>query len=168
MNLDDLLKNPNFKRLIACLFGGFVLALTIGDQEGSQDDFGVSFSKATSEPRLIIFLLIGVGIFLLVSFWSRIAPSLNHSAVQGMAQAAHGSAPDIAGTGRANPVAMMQSGAMLLDWLGIRHRDEALREAGRRVIEAVERTVAEGVATPDLGGTATTDEFTTAAVQAIS
>src|ERR671912_1747877 len=52
-----------------------------------------------------------------------IAPSINASDDRAMAQAAHGSAPDIAGKGLANPVAMMLLAGMLLDWLGGRHRD---------------------------------------------
>ncbi len=69
--------NPTFVRFIACVFGGFVLALMIGDQEGAQDDFGISFRQATSEPRLLIFLLIGVAIFFAISFWTRVVPYLN-------------------------------------------------------------------------------------------
>jgi tartrate dehydrogenase/decarboxylase/D-malate dehydrogenase len=57
----------------------------------------------------------------------------------------HGSAPDIAGKGIANPVAAIQSAAMMLEWLG-------LAPAARRVQQAVERTLAEGAATADLGG----------------
>jgi isocitrate dehydrogenase (NAD+) len=62
----------------------------------------------------------------------------------------HGSAPDIAGTGRANPVAMIRSGAMLL-----RHLGEGAAAAG--VERAVDRVLAEGqVRTPDLGGSSST------------
>jgi hypothetical protein len=46
------------QRLVACLFGGVVLALMVGNQEGSQTDFGISFRKAVSFPRIIVFLLI--------------------------------------------------------------------------------------------------------------
>ena len=49
-----------------------------------------------------------------------IAPSLNSSDTRAMAQAAHGSAPDIAGRDLANPIAMILSSAMLLDWLASR------------------------------------------------
>jgi tartrate dehydrogenase/decarboxylase / D-malate dehydrogenase len=61
----------------------------------------------------------------------------------------HGSAPDIAGKGIANPVATILSTAMMLEWLG---QDEP---AGR-LRRAVEATLARGVGTPDLGGTLTT------------
>jgi ABC-type branched-subunit amino acid transport system permease subunit len=62
------------KRLIACLFGGVVLAMMVGTQEGSQDDFGISFHKAVLAPRIVIFLLIGVLIFALITFWSVVKP----------------------------------------------------------------------------------------------
>jgi isocitrate dehydrogenase (NAD+) len=65
----------------------------------------------------------------------------------------HGSAPDIAGTGVANPIAMIQSGAMLL-----RHVGEP--GAAARVEAAVDAVLAEAeVRTPDLGGRSTTDEL---------
>ena len=58
----------------------------------------------------------------------------------------HGSAPDIAGKGIANPTGALLSGAMMLEWLG----EAAPRRASAH---AVERTLAAGVATPDIGGT---------------
>ena len=64
----------------------------------------------------------------------------------------HGSAPDIAGKGIANPIGAIWAGALMLDHLG--HRD--LHD---RVVGAIERVVATGkVRTPDLGGTATTQQ----------
>jgi ABC-type branched-subunit amino acid transport system permease subunit len=66
------------KRLAACLFGGFVLALMIGTQEGSQNDFGISFSRATSPGRLIVFLLIGFIAFLLLTFWPLVQPFIRN------------------------------------------------------------------------------------------
>jgi len=67
----------------------------------------------------------------------------------------HGSAPDIAGKGVANPTGAILSGAMMLDWLGEADAASLLRGA-------VERTLAAGVATPDIGGLATTTQFTDA------
>jgi isocitrate dehydrogenase (NAD+) len=73
----------------------------------------------------------------------------------------HGSAPDIAGRGVANPVAMILSGAMLL-----RHLGEATAAAA--VEGAVDRVLAAGeVRTPDLGGTASTDEVAAAVTAAV-
>ena len=73
----------------------------------------------------------------------------------------HGSAPDIAGKGIANPLAAIQAAAMMLDWLGE-------REAGRLVQDAVETVLANGrVRTPDLGGTASTTDLTAAVLAAL-
>ena len=96
------------------------------------------------------------------------APSVNASDVRAMAQAAHGAAPDIAGTGVANPIAMMLSAGMLLDWLGTRHGDERLADAAVRVEDGVRAAVRSGVSTPDLGGDASTGRFTDAVVEQIS
>ncbi|WRP16173.1 isocitrate/isopropylmalate family dehydrogenase [Carboxydochorda subterranea] len=68
----------------------------------------------------------------------------------------HGSAPDIAGKGIANPVGQIWSGALMLEHLG--HE-----RAARRILAAVEHALAErGVKTPDLGGSATTRHVTDA------
>lgn len=72
----------------------------------------------------------------------------------------HGSAPDIAGRGIANPAATFLACAMLLDHLGTARAAERLRAA---VMETLRR----GIVTPDLGGTATTQEVTEAVVQYI-
>jgi 3-isopropylmalate dehydrogenase len=96
-----------------------------------------------------------------------IAPSLNYSDTQAMAQAAHGSAPDIAGANIANPVAMILSSAMLLDWLGTRHGDERLARAAAAIESGVAAVVHAGTATRDLGGSASTAQFTSAVVAAL-
>lgn len=71
---------------------------------------------------------------------------------------AHGSAPDIAGQGKVNPVSMIRCGVMLLDHLG-----EA--EAAQRVEAAVQAVYQDGkVLTADVGGSASTDEFASAVV----
>jgi 3-isopropylmalate dehydrogenase len=77
-----------------------------------------------------------------------------------MAQATHGSAPDIAGRGIANPYAEIMSMQMLFDWLG-RHWDDARLTAAAAAIElAVEEVIARGAPlTPDLGGDASTQEM---------
>ena len=67
----------------------------------------------------------------------------------------HGSAPDIAGKGQANPIGALLSGAMMLEWLGEATAASLLRGA-------VDRTLADRVATPDIGGLATTMQFTDA------
>jgi 3-isopropylmalate dehydrogenase len=96
-----------------------------------------------------------------------IAPSLNSSDTHAMAQAAHGSAPDIAGQDLANPIAMNLSSGMLLDWLAARYDDPRLADAARRIENAVAGTVRSGTSTRDLGGTASCSAFTAAVVSAI-
>ncbi len=74
-------------------------------------------------------------------------------------EAVHGSAPDIAGKGIANPTALMLSAVLMLEHLGE-------REAARRLRYAIERTYAEGAhLTPDVGGVATTAQFTDAVIR---
>jgi 3-isopropylmalate dehydrogenase len=86
-----------------------------------------------------------------------LAPSAEVGDRHALFQPSHGSAPELAGTGTANPLATVLSGAMMLNWLGERHHDRAALEAGRRVEAAVARVLADGTTlTPDLGGTACT------------
>jgi 3-isopropylmalate dehydrogenase len=97
-----------------------------------------------------------------------LAPSLNQGDNQAMAQAVHGSAPDIAHLHSANPVAEILSGKLLLDWLAAPCSLPALLDVGRAINGAIERVLAAGTAlTPDLGGTARTDEMTRAIVDAL-
>jgi tartrate dehydrogenase/decarboxylase/D-malate dehydrogenase len=74
----------------------------------------------------------------------------------------HGSAPDIAGKGIANPIAAIWAGAMMLDHLGE-------RRAHDRILAAIERVIGdERVKTPDLGGKATTADMTKAVASALT
>ncbi len=68
-----------------------------------------------------------------------VAPSADIGEAHALFQPAHGSAPDIAGRGRANPTAMLLSGAMMLDWLADRHDRQCLRDAARRLRSAIDR-----------------------------
>jgi 3-isopropylmalate dehydrogenase len=77
----------------------------------------------------------------------------------GVFEPVHGSAPDIAGTGRANPLAMFLSAALML-----RHGLSMEAEAAA-VESAVDRALADGLRTPDLGGGATTAEATSAVLK---
>ena len=73
----------------------------------------------------------------------------------------HGSAPDIAGKGIANPIGAVWAGAMMLEHLGE-------KKAAARVVGAIEKVTAEGkVRTPDLGGTANTNDMTRALIDAL-
>ena len=86
-----------------------------------------------------------------------LAPSADIGLDHAVFQPCHGTAPDIAGQGIANPLAMILSAAMMLDWLGERNDDAALRADGERLRGACESVIDEGAARgPDLGGTART------------
>src|SRR5262249_26541066 len=81
-------------------------------------------------------------------------PAANLGDKYALFEAVHGSAPDIAGKGLANPIALIRSAVMMLEHIG--QRDEA-----RRVEMSVRRTLAEGRGlTPDLGGSGTTATLT--------
>jgi 3-isopropylmalate dehydrogenase len=89
-----------------------------------------------------------------------LAPGLNVGDQFAMAQAVHGSAPDIAGRGIANPIATILSGAMLLDWLAGVRSEPAARDVAERIRSAVDTVLGEGkVRTPDLGGSSRTSEM---------
>jgi len=88
-----------------------------------------------------------------------LAPGANIGELGAVFEAVHGSAPDIAGQGVANPTAILMSGILML-----RHLGET--EAADRVEKAMMDVYAEGgIRTRDLGGTAKTDEFATAIVE---
>jgi isocitrate dehydrogenase (NAD+) len=87
-----------------------------------------------------------------------LAPGANIGVNGAIFEAVHGTAPDIAGKGVANPGALMLAACMLLDHIGQTERAE-------RVRTALERTIREGkTVTRDLGGTASTEEFTDAII----
>ena len=89
-----------------------------------------------------------------------LAPALSAGPVRAMAQATHGSAPDIAGKSIANPYAMIMSGQMLLAWLGHKHDEPKAVKAAEVVERAMQNVVNAGkTLTPDLGGKASTVEM---------
>jgi tartrate dehydrogenase/decarboxylase / D-malate dehydrogenase len=92
-----------------------------------------------------------------------LAPSTNTNPERkfpSMFEPVHGSAPDIAGKGIANPIAAILSAAMMLDWLGE-------RTSGERIRRAVENALAAGNKTPDLGGNLSTKQMGEAVVRAL-
>jgi 3-isopropylmalate dehydrogenase len=98
-----------------------------------------------------------------------LAPGLCVGAEQAMAQATHGSAPDISGRGIANPYAMVMSGQMLLAWLGRRHDEPKASAAAAKMLAAVDRIVTAGKhVTRDLGGTAGTKDMGDAIAEAVA
>jgi isocitrate dehydrogenase (NAD+) len=91
-----------------------------------------------------------------------LAPGANVGETGALFEAVHGSAPDIAGRGIANPTALLFAACMMLDHLG-------QGEAADRIRAAAERTLRDdGVRTRDLGGHATTDEFALAVVRRLA
>jgi 3-isopropylmalate dehydrogenase len=97
-----------------------------------------------------------------------LAGSINAGEAHCMAQAQHGSAPDIAGEDRANPVSLVQSAGMLLGWLARRHADGRFAEAGRLIDSAVDDLIANReTRTRDLGGSLATKAFTAALCERI-
>src|SRR5436305_352888 len=90
-----------------------------------------------------------------------LVPGANIGEEAAVFEAVHGTAPDIAGKGVANPVAAMLAGAMMLERMG-------QREQGSRLESAVRRAIARGNdLTPDLGGSGTTQLFTSRVIQEI-
>jgi len=97
-----------------------------------------------------------------------LAPGLSAGPQRAMAQATHGSAPDIAGRNIANPYAMIMSGQMLLAWLGHKHNEPRAVRAAERMEAAMESVIQEGRwLTGDLGGKASTTQMGDAVAQAI-
>ena len=87
-----------------------------------------------------------------------IVPGANLGETTAVFEAVHGSAPDIAGQGKANPTALMQSAVLMLAHIGE-------REASQKLQKAIEAVFAEGTKlTGDLGGKASTREFTDAVI----
>jgi len=96
------------------------------------------------------------------------APSADVGDNHAVFQPSHGSAPDIAGRGIANPTATILSAAMMLDWLAERHARPALAAAARSIENAVDQAFAHGKVRPaDIGGTDGTAAVTRAVIDAL-
>ncbi len=96
------------------------------------------------------------------------APGANIGDQFALFEPIHGCAPDIVGKHIANPISMILSAKMMLDWLGERYKDPALTKAGAAIEAAVIKTLASGVVVPDLGGKATTIQMAEAIAAALS
>jgi 3-isopropylmalate dehydrogenase len=97
-----------------------------------------------------------------------LAPSGDIGDEHAVFQPCHGSAPDIAGSGKANPTAAFLSGAMMLEWLADRHRTPACTEAAALLRKAVDRAFEKGaLITSEFGGKASTGDVTRAVREAI-
>lgn len=93
---------------------------------------------------------------------SRPAPNLDpERRLPSMFEPVHGSAPDIAGQGLANPVGAVGSAALMLEHFG-------LPDQAARLNKAIEATTAAGILTRDVGGTAATEDVTKALIDALT
>ncbi len=93
-----------------------------------------------------------------------VVPGANIGNHEAIFEAVHGSAPDIAGKGIANPLALLMSSVMMLNYLSDREGDRDLLRVSERVKSAYNRALAEGQKTRDLGGELGTDAFAQAVV----
>jgi 3-isopropylmalate dehydrogenase len=97
-----------------------------------------------------------------------LAQSLNMGECHAAANAGHGSAPDIAGRGAANPTGLMLSAAMLLRWLGERHQLREFGHAAASIEAAADAAMLDPAGrTADLGGSAKTQAFAKAVIRAM-
>jgi len=97
-----------------------------------------------------------------------LAAALNAGDEHAFAEATHGSAPDIAGKNIANPISLILSIGMLLEWIGEKRDDDRLRAAGKSINMAVDAVLGEGkVRSPDIGGSSTTEQVGNAVAQKV-
>lgn len=97
------------------------------------------------------------------------APSADIGEKHAVFQPCHGSAPDIMGEGKANPTAMFLSAAMMLNWIGLKHRNQKLVEAATLIEGAVEAAYSTAKILPfELGGNDGTEEITQAVFSRLS
>ena len=96
------------------------------------------------------------------------APSADIGDKHAVFQPCHGSAPDIAGTGKANPTAMFLSGAMMLEWLAAEKDNPAYDEAAKRLTDAIDNAFRDGkLVSTERGGTAGVEEISRAVGEAL-
>ena len=93
-----------------------------------------------------------------------VTPGANIGDDDAVFEAVHGSAPDIAGQNKANPLAVLMSGAMMLDHLGHNRHDPSCLRASERITAAYSQAILDGERTSDLGGSLSTDGFADAVI----
>ena len=97
-----------------------------------------------------------------------VVPGANFGEDRAVFEAVHGSAPDIAGAGVANPLAMLMSTVMMLNHLADTREDERCRQVAERIKAAYDRTLDDDCKTPDLGGTLGTEAFADAVIERLA
>jgi isocitrate dehydrogenase (NAD+) len=93
-----------------------------------------------------------------------VVPGANYGEEQADFEAVHGSAPDIAGQGIANPLALLMSAVMMLNYLHEQRTDERCNTASGRIKNAYNLSLKDGKKTRDLGGDLSTEEFADAVI----
>ena len=73
---------PALTRLLACLAGAVVLAMMVGEQQGSQDDYGLAFRESVLDVRIVGFLLIGVLAFLAITYRDVVEPYVRRPGIR--------------------------------------------------------------------------------------
>jgi len=97
-----------------------------------------------------------------------VTPGANFGETEAVFEAVHGSAPDIAGKGLANPLALLMSGVMLLNHIADTRKDDDARKVAQSIKRAYDMALTEGERTRDLGGELGTDAFTQAVISRLS
>jgi len=97
-----------------------------------------------------------------------VVPGANYGDKHAVFEAVHGSAPDIAGTGVANPLALLMSAVMMLNYLSDERDDPSCRKAAERIKQAYDRALEAGQKTRDLGGQLGTDAFAQAVIDRLA
>ena len=97
-----------------------------------------------------------------------VVPGANIGHEDAVFEAVHGSAPDIAGQNKANPLALLMSAVMMLNHISETHNDATVKDVAENIKAAYNRTLAENQKTYDLGGKLTTDEFAQAVIKRLS
>lgn len=93
-----------------------------------------------------------------------VVPGANFGDRYAVFESVHGTAPDIAGQGLANPLALLMSAVMLLNTLAARREDTRCRDAATRIKAAYDAALSDGQKTRDLGGTCSTEGFADAVI----
>ena len=93
-----------------------------------------------------------------------VVPGANYGDDEAIFEAVHGSAPDIAGQNIANPLALLMSAVMMLNYLSEKNQDDAYADCGARIRDAYDAALRAGESTRDLGGSLNTQEFADAVI----
>lgn len=96
-----------------------------------------------------------------------VIPGANYGENEAIFEAVHGSAPDIAGQNKANPLALLMSAVMLLNHLAEQEGNERCAQAAQRIKSAYDAALQGGQTTRDIGGKLSTSEFAEAVIQAL-